>query len=80
MVADVYEDIHRVTKEIKCYATYLQTRDCDGVFDKDAIALMDASASIMRNNGKLRDKRIREKQKSGGRQTSIIPFSVAMKK
>ena len=41
------EDIYRMTEQIKCYATYLQTRDCNGAFDKDAIALMDASTSIL---------------------------------
>ena len=67
------EDIYRMTEQIKCYATYLQTRDCNGAFDKDAIALMDASTSILQTNWKLKEKRITRKQNSG-HQTSIIPF------
>jgi hypothetical protein len=63
-----------MTEQMKCYTTYLQVRDCNGAFDKDAVALMDASTSILWTNWKLKGKLIERKQ-SSGRQTIIIPFA-----
>lgn len=72
------EDINKMTEQIKSYSTYLQTRDCNGAFDKDAVALMDAANSIQRTKRNLNDNRIKKKQRSG-RQSGMFPFVVPRK-
>ena len=72
------EDINKMTEQIKSYATYLQTRDCNGAFDKDVVALMDTANSIQRTKKNLNDNRIKKKQRSG-RQSGMFPFVVLRK-
>ena len=68
------DDINEVTEQLKRHATFLQTRDCSGAFDKAAVALMDAASSILRTNRNLKGKSLQKKQ-SSGRQTGIMPFA-----
>ena len=77
LVQEPVEDdfIDKMTEQLKSYVTYLQTRDCNGAFDKDAVALMDVATSIHRTKRRLNDDRIKKKQNSG-RQSGMFPFVV----
>ena len=67
-----------MTEQLKCYATYFQSRECSGTFDKDAVALSDAASSNFRTNRNLKGKSIQKKQSSDC-QTGIIPFAARKK-